>query len=125
MARAASHDGVFQAIACPTRRRLIETLAVGESNVSDLVAALEVSQSAVSQQLAVLKNAGLVGERTEGRFRYYRLQAAPLSEVQIWLNRYQALMERRLDALGRVLDALPNEASPPAGRARQRSRKRR
>lgn len=109
MSRAASSESVFQAIACPTRRALIDALALGETHVSGLVASLGVSQSAVSQQLAILKNAGLVEERADGRFRYYRLRAAPLGEVDIWLNRYRALIERRLDALGDVLDAMPDE----------------
>ena len=120
MSRTSSDDSVFQAIACPTRRRLIDALAFGESNVSDLVASLDVTQSAVSQQLAILKSAGLVGERAEGRFRYYRLQAAPLGEIDIWLNRYRACMERQLDALGRVLDATPDEPKPSRGRPRKK-----
>ena len=111
MSRAAATESVFQAIACPTRRRLIDQLATGESNVSGLVASLDVTQSAVSQQLAILKGAGLVEERAEGRFRYYRLRAKPLAEVDVWLNRYRAHLERQLDALGRVLDSLPDE--PP------------
>ena len=68
-------DSVFQAIACPTRRALIDELTGGERNVTGLVESLDVSQSAVSQQLAILKTAGLVEERAEGRFRYYRLRA--------------------------------------------------
>ena len=109
MSRGTSSESVFQAIACPTRRALIDALATGERHVSDLVATLDVSQSAVSQQLAILKNAGLVEERSEGRFRYYRLRAKPLEEVQVWINRYRAQIERQLDALGHVLDTLPDE----------------
>jgi len=112
MGRTASADNFFQAIACPTRRALIDALGQGERNVSDLVASLDITQSAVSQQLAILKNAGLVGERSQGRFRYYRLRAAPLAEFDIWLSRYRAYVERQLDVIGRVLDALP-ESSPP------------
>ena len=131
MSRAVSDDSVFQAIASPTRRELLDVLAGGERNVSDLVASLAVTQSAVSQQLAILKSAGLVGERVEGRFRYYRLQAEPLREVHVWLNRYRAFMERQLDALGRVLDELPDEPPPPraprralvAPRARKKAKK--
>lgn len=110
MARGQSSESVFQAIACPTRRALIDALAKGERHVSGLVAALNVTQSAVSQQLAVLKSAGLVEERAEGRFRYYRLCAKPLDEVEVWINRYRAAVERQLDALGDVLDAMPEEA---------------
>jgi DNA-binding transcriptional ArsR family regulator len=123
MGRGAAAESVFQAIACATRRALLDTLALGESNVTDLVSRLDVTQSAVSQQLAVLKNAGLVEERIDGRFRYYRLCAKPLYEVESWLDRYRGFMERQLDALGRVLDAMPDE--PPEPKASSRKRKRR
>ena len=112
VSRAASSESVFQAIACPTRRLLIDALSAGESSVSGLVAKTQVSQSAVSQQLAVLKSAGLVEERPAGRFRYYRLRVTPLVEVEVWLNRYRARIERQLDALGDVLDAMPDEPTP-------------
>src|SRR5450755_5181809 len=124
MSRTASAENVFQAIACPTRRQLIDTLALGESNVSDLVATLNITQSAVSQQLAILKSAGLVGERAEGRFRYYRLRAEPLAEVDVWVGRYRAYMERQLDALGRVLDAMAEAPEPAAARPQPRKRTR-
>lgn len=107
--RPASDDSVFQAIACPTRRALLDTLAAGERSGTALVTSLRVTQSAVSQQLSVLKRAGLVTERAEGRYRYYRLRAGPLVELEVWLGRYRALIERQLDALGRVLDAMPDE----------------
>ena len=122
MGRAAGDESVFQAIACPTRRALLATLALGESSVSDLVASLDVTQSAVSQQLAVLKNTGLVGERAEGRFRYYRLEPGPLDEVAAWVDRMRVFHEKQLDALGRVLDALPDDAKKrPRAKERRRS----
>ncbi len=108
----AALESIFQAIACPTRRALLDTLSGGERNVSELVRSLSVTQSAVSQQLAILKSAGLVRERSEGRFRYYRLRAQPLAEVGTWVARYRAHVERELDALGRVLDAMPDEPEP-------------
>jgi DNA-binding transcriptional ArsR family regulator len=114
VARAAGHEDIFQAIACPTRRALIDALGQGERIVSDLVASLDITQSAVSQQLSILKSAGLVSERAEGRFRYYRLRAAPLAEVELWLNRYRAHVERQLDLIGRVLDDLPDPAPAAA-----------
>lgn len=109
MPRAAAFQDVFQAVACPTRRALLESLVLGEKSVSELVSSVDVTQSAVSQQLAVLKNAGLVDERAEGRFRHYRLVAAPLAEIDEWIGRYRLYMEQQLDALGRVLDAMPDE----------------
>lgn len=122
MSRLASDDSVFQAIASPTRRALLDALSCGESTVSDLVPSLNVTQSAVSQQLAILKSAGLVSERSEGRFRRYRLEAKPLAEVDAWVGRYRAYLERELDALGRVLDALPDH---PTHHARPTKKKRR
>ena len=122
MGRTAAAESVFQAIACPTRRALLDTLALGESNVTTLVETLDVTQSAVSQQLAVLRNAGLVEERVDGRFRYYRLRAKPLSEVDSWISRYRAHMERQLDTLGRVLDEMPDE---PEGRTPSSTKRRR
>jgi DNA-binding transcriptional ArsR family regulator len=122
MARASSEDSVFQAIASPTRRALLDALSLGESNVTDLVSRLDITQSAVSQQLAILKSAGLVSERSDGRFRHYRLEAKPLVEVDVWVGRYRALLERHLDALGRVLDAmpdLPTDRPPPARKKRR------
>jgi DNA-binding transcriptional ArsR family regulator len=125
MSRAASDGSVFQAIACPTRRALLDLLAIGERNVSDLVEKLAVTQSAVSQQLALLKSAGLVDERTDGRFRFYRLRPAPLREVDLWLARYRVLVEEQLDALGRVLDAMPDEPAPPSSEPSTSKRRRR
>ncbi len=122
MSRCASDESVYQAIASPTRRALLDALAIGESSVSDLVASLDVTQSAVSQQLAVLKSAGLVGERAEGRFRYYRLRAEPLAEIDEWIGRCRAFHERHLDALGRALDALPDEQKNEARGPRRRRR---
>jgi len=122
MSRSRSDDSVFQAVASPTRRALLDALAGGESNVSDLVALLDVTQSAVSQQLATLKSAGLVDERAEGRFRYYRLRAQPLAEIDAWIGRYRAHIERQLDALGRVLDAMPDERAGPARGSKKRRR---
>jgi DNA-binding transcriptional ArsR family regulator len=121
MARSAGDESVFQAIACPTRRALLDALMPGERNVSELVASLDVTQSAVSQQLAILKSAGLVEERAEGRFRYYRLRAEPLAAFDAWVGRYRACIEQQLDALGRVLDAMPDTPNQVSRPTRRRS----
>lgn len=111
---------MFQAVASPTRRAILDALTRGEANVSELVARVSVTQSAVSQQLAVLKSAGLVGERSDGRFRYYSLRAEPLGEIDLWMARYRAVMEARLDTLGAVLDSLPDLPEEAADRRRAR-----
>jgi len=100
---------VFQAIASGTRRQLLDALVRGEQTVSQLVEQVDVTQGAVSQQLGVLERAGLVAQRAEGRFRFYSLRPEPLALVEQWLDAYRAFVSDRLDALGRVLDALPKE----------------
>lgn len=81
----------------------------GERNVTALVGELDVTQSAVSQQLTILKSAGLVEERQEGRFRYYRLRAKPLTEVTDWMAQFHAHLEKQLDTLGDVLDEMEDD----------------
>ena len=97
-------ETVFHAIASPTRRKLLDVLARGERSVGDLVDAMDVTQGAVSQQLAVLERAGLVTQRAEGRFRFYSVRPEPLALVDQWLRGYRDFVSDRLDVLGRVLD---------------------
>lgn len=111
VSRSPSAESVFQAIANPTRRALLDALSVGERSVTDLVSVVDVTQSAVSQQLAVLERAGLVQERAEGRYRFYSLRPEPLALVDQWLARYREFVEQRLDVLGRVLDSMEKKKS--------------
>lgn len=102
-------ETVFHAIASPTRRKLLDVLARGERSVGDLVESMDVTQGAVSQQLAVLERAGLVTQRAEGRFRFYSLRAEPLALVDQWLAGYREFVSQRLDVLGVVLDEMEKE----------------
>lgn len=104
MPAAPAADSVFGAISSETRRTLLDALLRRERTVSELVEVAGVSQPAVSQQLKVLREAGLVVERREGRFRFYRLDARPLAEVLGWVRAYEKFWTSRLEALGRVLD---------------------
>jgi hypothetical protein len=71
----------------------------------------------------MLRDVGLVEERAEGRFRYYRLQARPLASVLAWVERYRAFWEGRLDALATVLDEMDDEpASRPSRKPGRRRR---
>lgn len=90
--RAAREDEVFRALADPTRRSLYERLTRGEAAVKELTAALKakVSQPAVSQHLAVLRAAGLVDERRDGRHVLYRASSAGLRPLVDWIERSQA-----------------------------------
>jgi DNA-binding transcriptional ArsR family regulator len=97
----------YAALAEPSRRQILDLLRGGERSVSDLVARLTLSQPGVSKHLKVLRAAGLVEVRPEGRQRWYRLRAQPLAEVDAWLEPYRAHWSSRLDALERHLEENP------------------
>jgi DNA-binding transcriptional ArsR family regulator len=97
---------VFRALADPTRRAVFEKLAARELSVSELTAGFEVSQPAISQHLAALRQAGLVAERRAGRFVYYRAEPDGLSPLMTWIDRYRALWSDRLQKLATVLQEM-------------------
>jgi DNA-binding transcriptional ArsR family regulator len=90
---------VFEALAEPNRRRILDFLAQRERPVNDLVSLLRVSQPAVSKHLRVLRDAGLVEVRAEAQRRLYRVRPEPLRELDDWLAPYRAMWASRLDAL--------------------------
>ena len=104
MAKQKQTDETFRAISDPTRRAILDTLAVEDKTVTELCALFDVTQSAVSQHLRVLRDAGLVTPRSEGRQRIYRVEPGPLREVYDWAAHYEKFWNRKLDALGAVLD---------------------
>jgi DNA-binding transcriptional ArsR family regulator len=97
----------YGALAEPHRRQILDLLRGGERSVSDLVGRLSLSQPGVSKHLSVLRDAGLVRVRAEGRLRWYGLRAEPLAEVDRWLEPYRAHWSGRLDALERHLERDP------------------
>jgi DNA-binding transcriptional ArsR family regulator len=97
----------YAALAEPRRRQILDLLRARDRSVTELVARLRLSQPGVSKHLRVLREAGLVDARPEGRRRLYRLRAEPLSEVDEWLEPYRALWTGRLDALERHLEENP------------------
>jgi DNA-binding transcriptional ArsR family regulator len=97
----------YAALAEPHRRQILDLLRTGERPVADLVAHLGLSQPGVSKHLKVLREAGLVVARTQGKQRMYALRPEPLVEVVQWLEPYQMLWSSRLDALERHLEEEP------------------
>jgi DNA-binding transcriptional ArsR family regulator len=97
----------YAALAEPHRRQILDLLRDGERSVNDLTARLKISQPGVSKHLRVLRQAGLVDVRPEGRVRWYGLRARPLAEVDAWLEPYRAHWSGRLDALQRHLEDHP------------------
>ncbi len=88
----------------PARRRILELLAGGELRAGEIVEVIGrefgISQPAVSQHLRVLRENGFASVRAEGQRRLYAIDAAPLREVDAWLERFRCFWEVRLDALG-------------------------
>ena len=97
----------YTALAESHRRQILDLLRAGERPVGDLVERLELSQPGVSKHLRVLREAGLVAARADGRQRLYALRAEPLAEVDAWLEPYRAFWAGRLDALERHLEENP------------------
>jgi DNA-binding transcriptional ArsR family regulator len=93
-----------EAIAQPTRRRILDLLREGERPVGELVDRLAISQPAVSKHLRVLREVGLVGVRSDAQRRLYRVRPEPLEELDAWLAPYRRMWTHSLDALARHLD---------------------
>jgi DNA-binding transcriptional ArsR family regulator len=97
---------VFRALADPSRRAIFERLTRGEAAVKDLTARFDISQPAVSQHLATLRSAGLVSERRDGRFVYYRVEPRGLRPLIDWIAHYRAFWTEHVDRLERLLEKL-------------------
>lgn len=87
------------ALADPVRRALVDLLAGGELAAGELAGRFPVSRPAISRHLRVLREAGLVTARAEGKRRLYALDPGPLKELDAWLEPYRELWAQRLDAL--------------------------
>ena len=96
-------DAVFRALSDPTRRAIFERLTRGEVAVKDLTDRFPISQPAISQHLAALREAGLVVERREGRFAYYRVQPKGLRPLVDWIVHYQVFWHEKLERLQDLL----------------------
>lgn len=94
----------FLALADPTRRRIVESLADGESPFGDLADQFEMSRPAVSQHLKVLREAGIVAVRKDAQRRIYRLNPEGLGELDRWLDQVKRFWGPRLDDLERALE---------------------
>ena len=90
---------VFEALADPSRRRIVELLAQQERSAGELAGHFRVSRPAVSKHLRVLREAGLVRVREDAQKRIYRLEPKALVTAEDWLARHRQFWEQRLDAL--------------------------
>ena len=104
MIQTTSIDAVMRALGDPTRRAVFERIAgAGEINVLELTRASGVTQGAISQHLKLLKQAGLVADRPEGRKIFYRAQPEGLAPLFDWLSHYDAFWRERFANLRTLL----------------------
>lgn len=102
-----SRDALFRALADPTRRAIFERLCIGgEQTVGALTGQAQVSQPAVSKHLAVLKQAGLVLDRHEGRQTHYSAQLGALAPLRDWTGQMMQFWESRFDDLENLLQRM-------------------
>ncbi|WP_378740972.1 ArsR/SmtB family transcription factor [Nocardia brasiliensis] len=106
MARAATTTDVFNAVAEPRRRQILDALVDGERAVNDLARLLGSAQPQVSKHLRVLREVGVVDVRDDGRQRLYRLNGHALKPIHDWVKRYERMWAERFDQLDAVLEEL-------------------
>ncbi len=97
---------IFQALADPSRRAILESLTRGEAAVKDLTARFDISQPAVSQHLGTLREAGLVSARKEGRHVFYRVDPRGMKPLIDWVTHYRAFWTDRVGRLERLLERM-------------------
>jgi DNA-binding transcriptional ArsR family regulator len=115
-------EAVFQALADPTRRAVLDLLQQKERSAGEIAHSFPVSRPAISKHLRVLRKSRLIHERREGRHRYYRLNPAPLKIVDSWLNQYRSFWESNLAGLKTFVEAAQgreHDSSQPRKNARK------
>jgi DNA-binding transcriptional ArsR family regulator len=110
-------DLVFQALADPSRRTMVDRLTRGPASVSELALPLAISLPAVVQHLHVLEASGLVQTQKLGRVRTCAIQPAALRAAESWISERRTAWEKSLDRLGAYLAENPDE--PPKQRSKQ------
>jgi DNA-binding transcriptional ArsR family regulator len=109
--QAARLDNVFQGLADPTRRAVLERLGTGPATVSELARPFRMALPSFLQHLGVLEGCGLVKSRKLGRVRTYQLTPKPLKMAEGWLHEQRSVWRRRLDQLDSYLEDLKEQNS--------------
>jgi DNA-binding transcriptional ArsR family regulator len=116
----ASLDKVFAALADPVRREILTRLDGAELLVSELARPFDISLQAVSRHIQVLVRAGLVRQERSGRISRCRLDAGPILEAALWINRYSKYWQQQFDTLAVWLDRIEREKARKHRRPRRR-----
>jgi len=101
-----AENRIFQALADPSRRAIFVSLTRGEVAVNELTSRFEISQPAISQHLATLKDAGLVSGRREGRNVYYRVEPRGMKPLIDWIAHYRVFWTEHVDRLEKLLEKM-------------------
>jgi DNA-binding transcriptional ArsR family regulator len=109
MARLATTADVFNAIAEPQRREILELLAQGERSVNEIAEAMHLRQPQASKHLLVLKEVGLVGVRIAGQQRLFHLEGEGLKPIHDWTAKFENCWNERLDRLSQYLNELQTQ----------------
>ncbi len=104
MPRPSAHSDVFNAVADPTRRAILDRLRQGSAPVTELASGFRVSRPAISKHLKVLRSARLVRERKKGRQRIYQLEPERIEEVAKWAEEYRTFWLNNVTRLKRHLE---------------------
>ena len=105
-------DMTFHALADPTRRGMLASLALGEKSIGELAQPYAMSFAGASKHVQVLERAGLIVRRKAGRTKLCRLQAEPLAEANQWLRQWERFWNIRLDALEALMRETPKGETP-------------
>jgi DNA-binding transcriptional ArsR family regulator len=104
---------VFQAIADPTRREIINLVAFNPLNLNAIADKFDISRPAISQQIKILAECGLISIKKQGRERYCEASLLQLNEVSNWIEKYRQLWEEKFNKLDDLLNNMQNQTNKP------------
>jgi DNA-binding transcriptional ArsR family regulator len=105
-------DVTFHALADPTRRGMLASLALGEKSVGELAEPFEMSFAGASKHVKVLEDAGLIARRRVGRTHFISIEAKPLEEAERWLRQWEKFWNVRLDRLEALIERDKQKENP-------------
>lgn len=109
MTRSEQFDRLFQALADPYRRQMVERLARGPASVKDLAEPIEIALPSALKHLKVLEDGGIVTSEKSGRVRTYRIRPNAFRSITQWVRQREAAMGRAFDRLAQAMAALPEK----------------
>jgi DNA-binding transcriptional ArsR family regulator len=113
-----SRRDVFQAIADPTRRKIIDLISRQPMNLGTIAEYFDISRPAISQQIKILSECGIVEIKREGRETYCSIQPEELKKIANWIGRYAGLWEKRIDAFENYVNKLHSNKTKKHGKSK-------